>query len=389
MIKASKLSRSLTLRCDLQIAELKADFWVISHNGFPVGAIEVKKPGGGDDFSRNLGQLFDYMLRIRSFHGIRSVFGICTNFTEWNICWFPDSDSAAKKTSLDYPLPALLDTPISRILHVSQKYLYNSRELSVAITTVLKKMDKCAAELDPVPLISASRPYIVLTSDSWHWKNGLRVQLSLQPPPKSTKNFYLLRDFHGGADGRVWLACSLTGNIAVIKFQRRLHETETGDEQSRVNKEVKMWHECKILSVFAGKFSGRHAVVMPFGFHYTDNRVIDDRWWTSEKSSRCEIAEHFAKIHKMCVEMETATVLERCIERCAKAGIAHDDIEWRHTAIFPEIIKPLFYGKVTFSLHCAFIDLGRMKQFLDEPKDSRYQKAIAEMRPAKNRLLEQ
>lgn len=387
MIKASKLSQNLSLRCDLQIAELKADFWVISCNGFPVGAIEVKKPGKGNP-ETNYGQLFDYMLRIRSFHGIRSVFGICTNFLEWTICWLPDSDVAALATSLDYSSAAVSSTvPILRILNISETYKRDSRALALAITSVLKKMNKSAETVDPVPLKSESRPYIVLTDASWHWQTGLSVKLTLRPPTRSTKKFYLLRDFHGGADGRVWLACSFAGNIAVIKFQRRLHETESGDEKSRVDKEVLMWHQCGIKSVFAGKFSGRHAVVMPFGFHYTNTRDIDDNWWKGE-SAGSESIEHLQEIREKCSHLDPKTVLEGCIERCAKVGIAHDDIEWRHIAIFPKITEKIPYLRnLSIDLVYAFIDLGRMKSFRIGSKTEWEKSARNEMSGAKDRLL--
>ena len=389
MIKASKLSHILELRCDLQIADLKADFWVISYNGFPVGAIEVKKPGKGDR-ERDYGQLFDYMLRIRSFHGIRSVFGICTNFVEWTICWLPDSDVVALATNLVDSTDEISNTSATnRILHVSETYPYDSTTLAVALTSVLKKMNKSAEIVDPVPLVSPTRAYIVLTEKkSWIWRNGLKVELNLMPPTRTTKSFYLLRDFHGGADGRVWLACSSAGNIAVIKFQRRLHETQTGDEKSNVDKEVQMWHACGISSVFAGQFSGRHAVVMPFGFHFTNDRTLDENWWRSGHSGSGIPIKHFDLVREKCNAVKAEDVLKGCIERCAQAGIAHEDIEWRHTAIFPKITKPnifLFRG-FRVELDYAFIDLGRMKSFT-EPKKKRKELALKTMAAAQARLL--
>jgi flagellar biosynthesis GTPase FlhF len=87
MIVASKVG--LELRSDLSISELRADFWVISSNGFPVGAIEVKKPDGEDSNEEtrkmHLGQLFDYLMRIRTFHGVRNLIGILTDFESWTI----------------------------------------------------------------------------------------------------------------------------------------------------------------------------------------------------------------------------------------------------------------------------------------------------------------
>jgi hypothetical protein len=67
--------------------------------------IEVKRPGmfEGKSIIENkivLGQLYDYMLRLRSFHGLQNVFGIVTTYNEWRICWLPEADSAAYATSV-------------------------------------------------------------------------------------------------------------------------------------------------------------------------------------------------------------------------------------------------------------------------------------------------
>ena len=39
-------------------------------------------------------------------------------------------------------------------------------------------------------------------------------------PAANIKSLVLLRDLRGGMHGRVWLACSSSGNICVIKFSQ-------------------------------------------------------------------------------------------------------------------------------------------------------------------------
>lgn len=92
MIIAAKHESHLSLRNDLAISELKADFWIISYNGFPAGAIEIKKPGKISEKVKkiNFGQ-----------HGLANVLGLFTNWDEWTIAWLSDSDNSAVATDLN------------------------------------------------------------------------------------------------------------------------------------------------------------------------------------------------------------------------------------------------------------------------------------------------
>ena len=165
MIVASKVG--LELRSDLSISELRADFWVISSNGFPVGAIEVKKPdsedSGEEKKKMHLGQLFDYLMRIRTFHGVRNLIGILTDFESWTICWPKDSEQLAKATNDIDPGNAIdPTTPESREIYVSQSYGAQENTLAYAIVSALRKMKSSGERVDHVDLLSSSRSYIQL-----------------------------------------------------------------------------------------------------------------------------------------------------------------------------------------------------------------------------------
>lgn len=75
---AANLESDLIMCSYLPISDSKAEFWAITWNGYPVAAIEVKKPEEISDEKKAIhyGQLFDYLTRIRSFHGIRNVLGL-------------------------------------------------------------------------------------------------------------------------------------------------------------------------------------------------------------------------------------------------------------------------------------------------------------------------
>ena len=59
---------------------LQADLLVLQgHSGFPVGVIEVKKPGAVDPLveTRIFGELFDYMMFLKSSYNLTQIFGLC------------------------------------------------------------------------------------------------------------------------------------------------------------------------------------------------------------------------------------------------------------------------------------------------------------------------
>lgn len=79
---------------------MKSDLWVVLVSGVPIGAVEVKKPKldaigvliRGAAFNLDTyGQIFDYMIQLRAFHGVCQVFGIITTLIEWRIVWLPDT----------------------------------------------------------------------------------------------------------------------------------------------------------------------------------------------------------------------------------------------------------------------------------------------------------
>jgi hypothetical protein len=75
---------------------------------------------------------------------------------------------------------------------------------------------------------------------------------------KNTKKFYLLEDYHGGADGRVWLACNGSGRLLVLKLSKdRSYEQE-----------AQRWRDIwDVSNVSTISLMSSHAHLMPFAFH--------------------------------------------------------------------------------------------------------------------------
>lgn len=111
-ITAAGLGHMLKCYNELSIFKLRPDIWVVMNDrGVPVGVCEVKKPGRSIINSSFVhGQIYDYMLRLRSFHGLRYVFGIVSTYEQWRLYWLDDCAAAA---SASVSAPASSASPAS------------------------------------------------------------------------------------------------------------------------------------------------------------------------------------------------------------------------------------------------------------------------------------
>lgn len=353
MVTAIGFQDSISIISERGIASFRADFWVVLQGGIPIGAIEVKLPGVNVlNEPRVLGQIFDYMLRLRNYYGIRQVFGLVTTFEEWRVVWLPDTDVAATAGNLDYPIDSVVDlTEGSREIMASQiYYLSNCVELATCLTSVLKKMKRSAEDRIIISLTGPNRSYITSSSNSWSWQTReTSPELTLLPPSKNTTNFHLLRDYHGGGDGRVWLAASKeTGSLSVIKF---LCGDSDAIEQKKAAHEAAVWRKLG-FTAYSCKLMGKHSVVMPYALHVkldgNSPRLISSlNAWTSSDDTSDMTTDDLRRI-KFYSELMTAVqeesrdlraVLCEAVEFVAANSISHEDLEWRHVALIPIFVK--------------------------------------------------
>ena len=140
-----------------------------------------------------------------------------------------------------------------------------------------------------------------------------------QFPSSTATNFYLLQDFGGGGDGRVWLACSTNGNVCVIKF---LHETKNGKDilEQEKNIWICIWNlPARVVQLF-----DQHALIIPYVETNPEN-VSDTKKIQSTKSA---------------------------IEKLAKGGFIHNDLHWRHVGFYnkEEEIQAVLFDLVRVSI---------------------------------------
>jgi len=178
----------------------------------------------------------------------------------------------------------------------------------------------------PVKLFDKNRCYIELTDKSWSWVTLANINTFdfTKFPTLNASNFLLLFDFRGGADGRVWLACSTTGRVCVIKF----YNGNWGEKD--IQRESDIWNGLWKFPTRLIMLCSKPALLMPFVVCLSEEKVLA------------------SKSHKDAVVDAVATM--------AKNHYFHPDLKWMHVGFYK-----IQEGKIE-SLKAIFIDLIRVKQ---------------------------
>ena len=287
-VSLASLEDKIDIHSELGSFGGRPDLYIVTHMGVPIGVVEVKRPHENIlDNDLVHGQLYDYMLRLKTFFGITNVFGIASTYESWRIVWLPDADadecansSAVDKNftrndeiekephvetegggSIEAQIP---QDKQERMLHGTRIILWNDKELIPMLCSVIQKM--YYSKNVPVKRISSKRPYIVLSREKWLWKYikwSKNFQLDYKRMPESCDSFILLEDLRGGAEGRVWLACTERGEMCAIKFYHENDKKGLREECSNFNKTNS---PNGIQKAFLTILNEIEALVMPFGF---------------------------------------------------------------------------------------------------------------------------
>jgi hypothetical protein len=258
-----------SVKSEVGTFSVRPDFYVImSSLGFPVGVIEVKKPG--TDILKAptvLGEVYDYLLALKNYFKIDHPFALLTSLKEWRVCWLPHSndiasqedelkssrlnDAAAPSTPVrDVSSPPSNHSPegltpskqrenAHQIQGCDDVESFNNFEpahdremcgtevlLATTVGTIrtivsaVNKMLQAKQErfgflnqdLSQCTLMQLSESGLVWT----HFKGELQWD---RFPGNNCKKFVILEDLGHGAHGRVYLACASNGAVCVIKFR--------------------------------------------------------------------------------------------------------------------------------------------------------------------------
>ncbi len=184
---------------------------------------------------------------------------------------------------------------------------------------------------ESVPLFSPYRPYIVLNSETWNWcrikKFNDKFQAWKNGIPTKLDQLVLLQDCGAGADGRVWVACTLSGQLCAIKFAI----SNESDPRTALEAESKNWKLVNEEETAVVKLGGDWALVMPFVTTFPSSTVLRD------------------------LDQLTVEAIKEAACAAAQKGIFHEDLHPRHVARmspFKKGMKPKI----------VFIDLVRVSK---------------------------
>ncbi len=379
------LSEVRLVRQQAMANDSKADIWVVlESSGRPICVVEVKTPGPGKLTNYQVcGQIFDYMVQIRASYGQCEIFGIITTLEEWRIVWFEDSNVQAQSVTCNFPssrpsAKELIDNfPVGASLTIPRKLIaspvlgLSSLNLSRIVASALIKGSH--AYNRPLPLLSANRVYHTISKDDFQWNTPDQIanELSFEVPPSTSKFFFVLRQFHPGADGTVFLCVTNSMKLCVLKFHRNIDHCEY---------ECNMWKLLYGIPAWIFRRTDRsRPLVLPFVFHCFETLFEDGKisvsfdfnlsHWCKEaacvqtEEDRVDFAslsEHFKRAYELTnwTVIDVATI---AIAKVASKKCIHKDIEWRHVSLFP-----IFNESGDLRLEPVLIDLVRMETDVEE-----------------------
>lgn len=342
----------------------------------PIMVIAVKSPKSETLLEqKDLGQLFDYMLELRSYRGCSRMFGIITSLKQWRFCWFRDMNDLAKSSEVPTAeneekeeetgnRRLVVDEKMAkrRELIVSELYCYGNKDLPVLLQSMVLKC--LSGHSRKVSLIDFHRVYVTLCRSRWKWSmlnqemfQKRKNSITLVYPRGVGEGFHVLYDLEGGADGKVMIGLSKSLSLVVIK---------------RCYKKIDYDRELKLWNVINGRplismesHEDRSSLVLPFVFPckndesgvYFDFDICD---WNSSKSSWEYFHEWNEKISQYArkFNFKPFEVASQAIENMARRGYIQTDLEWRHFALMPVIGKK----SQIVNMRPIMIDLVRVKK---------------------------
>jgi len=351
--------REITFAKELSVFGDRGDIWVLARSGIPVGVVEVKKPGKGImDHPFVAGQIYDYMMRLRSFYGLDNVFGIVSTYREWRVFWLEDTQPAAESDKVS--VPPFVENPVDRLLphvppfalsppkqskkasvatastrprvYADRTVAWNDPEIILLLASVLLKM-VCSPATRLTSLLAKERVAITVNRTHWLWTPlPADFQLNFSPTgvPKFNLKlplFYLLLHLGDGEFGRAWLAATSAGDCCVLKFPKNTDAEDRDKAKEVFDRELAAWREVwgKHMASEVTLYNDKRALVMPYVKVCKKDVIPTD---------------------------DVKAAARAAIDAMVSKGRCHDDLRWDHVGL---------YTDVGGTLAALLIDLGLVK----------------------------
>eukprot|EP00698_Gefionella_okellyi_P009686 TRINITY_DN2484_c1_g1_i1.p1 TRINITY_DN2484_c1_g1~~TRINITY_DN2484_c1_g1_i1.p1 ORF type:complete len:545 (-),score=62.01 TRINITY_DN2484_c1_g1_i1:45-1679(-) len=239
---------------EFSVKELHSEVQIVrkKRSGAPIGIIAIKTPQQGILNEPTVrGQLYDYLVLLKSYHGLENAFGILTTYEEYCVCWLSDvqTDALASAATIGavqqpqvtsttfVPAPvapvvqtkqasgpmAVTSNPADYPMLSSPVFHYKDPTVVHFLASVLYKMS-CAEHVRQIQELDDARAYVVMDENHWYFSaikwRGKQLQELSTLPGQRCQSLILLRELRHGRDGRLWKACSNALLQCVLKFPK-------------------------------------------------------------------------------------------------------------------------------------------------------------------------
>lgn len=348
---------------------LRPDYWVIKKkNGRPIFVIEAKSPNPKAkanvlDDPHVHGEIYDFLLQLQAFYGQQYIFGLISTLDEWRFIWLPNSSTYCFSNSLALPpSETFCFTADRKVIGGPITSHTNPELIKVLISVILKAW---YSPIVPIHLFSSGRTYLICNRVAYEWTSFTTNEISNETisliiPPAQTQNFIVLRYFHSGGDGDVFLGISSSKRICVIKHFY---------ESIKQEREYYLWSKLYNVPIFKKELSSRPSLIMPYVFHVQEKEKelsfnFDIRSWSLDSSTRetstlydTQFEYIRDRLEELALGLSPQIVAINAITDFAMAGYQHDDLYWRHVALLPHFDNST--GDI-ISLQCILIDLSNV-----------------------------
>uniref|UniRef100_A0A6C0AEE4 Uncharacterized protein n=1 Tax=viral metagenome TaxID=1070528 RepID=A0A6C0AEE4_9ZZZZ len=317
----------------------------------PIMAIEIKMPHV-DIHGKNIldddnviGQIYDYMLSVKSFYNQKYVYGILTTLDKWKILYLPKE----KEINLE-----------ERIVYESKIYDFSDPDLAKVLIKVIRK--SLDSSYYPVRIFDTERNYIEYSSKGCRWKrmeqtqiNELSSNINLDIYKNCEKiNYTIYKFFQTGRTNQTSLIINNYGSIGVLKQFFGISYDDKKEKTLELKNfefEAKMWKKIYNINTEIEIINGNPSFITPLIFTLENEynktykkyevffRTDLEKIFTYDGAISAELPLKMhslqSQINRYSQKMNILECAEYAINELAKKKYVHNDLKWQHIGLYP------------------------------------------------------
>jgi hypothetical protein len=255
-----------------------------------------------------------------------------------------------------------------RILHSSATYHHTDLDL---VPFLISAVVKChSSPCAPVALADPTRPYMRMSAQGWEWaaltaEDSERLTFQVTADAAQSQSFLIVKTYCRSSEKMAWLAIAQPSQqLVVLKLF-----APDGAGAEEAESERALWET--VNGVHASCFHLKNAVALctPMVIYASQDRDSMKVYFNLDIAERCcqrgaepgalpaQLATFSAQVQELGTGLDVRDVAQRAIERTARAGVAHRDLEWRHVALLPLFDE----AGAVIRLEPVLLDFGRVE----------------------------